>query len=204
MSELSGATTLSTISQTPFSLEMPLSRAAFSTTIPIGNYATMIGGQFGIYDMENEFQKFNQQYGHSLFKSIYEDLMQTMQNMVGKTKMNLTDKTREKIGDKLNKFKAAEENLMNSLSSLIQKNRLYQASMGTINPYVDNPSDYEAILAKHSNLLQLDASFKRKATDLINIFQLIQETMANKFESSTEPVAKDRPMTMGFHYPKKS
>jgi hypothetical protein len=207
MNELSGANgnaTISSIAGVPLGIEMPLNRYGFMSPAPFGGLMSQFGGS-DIFEAEREYQNIYQPYGYILFQDIYNDLLHTMENLVGKKRMSLTENTRGKIDGQLDKFKKTEEELRKSLINLIERNKLYQASHGHINSYVDDKNKYAAILAKHSNLLSLSNAYNRKAVNLIDYFQTISKAILNKIEDgSTTGTAQastyERPITMGYHY----
>ena len=206
MNELSGSNasaTISTIASIPLGIEMPLSRQGFASPLPFGGLVSQFGG--GLYDTELELQNMNQQFGYNLFADIYQDLVYTMDNLVGKKRMKLTENTRNNISEKLEKFRKIEEEIRKSLVNLIERNKLYQASRGHVNSYIDDNAKYAAILSKHSNLLNLSGAYNRKAVNLIDLFQTISKALLGKIEdtgttSATNTSTYARPMTMGYHY----
>jgi hypothetical protein len=207
MNELSGAkasTTISSIASVPLGIEMPLSRQGFMSPLPFGGLVPMLGGA-GIFETEMQMNNLNQPYGFVLFEDIYKDLLHTMGNLVGPKRVKLTENTRNKIETKLHTFKEAEQALMKSLKNLIERNKLYQASRGHVNSYVDDQGQYAAILSKHSNLLNLSSAYNKKAVNLVDLFQTIANAILTKIETpaasgATSGSAYQRPMTMDYHY----
>ncbi|XWV25147.1 hypothetical protein QJ856_gp0626 [Tupanvirus deep ocean] len=215
MNELSGVNagaTISAIANVPLGIEMPLSRYGFANPVPFGGLVPMAGGS-GIFETEQEMQNLYQPYGYNLFNDIYRDLLHTMANLVGKDrdiKLGLTDSTRSRIESKLETFRQSEKALIDSLKNLVERNKLYQASRGHVNSYIEDPNKYAAILSKHSNLLNMSSAYNRRAINLIDLFQTIAKTILGKIDEtnkasigSTES-SYHRPMTMGYHFTKKT
>lgn len=203
MNELSGSTArsmISNIANVPYGIEMPLSRFGFDSPLsPFQHFSSMMGG-IGVYETEFNLQNLTGQYGYQVFNDIYNDLKNTMRNLVGKERMKLTEKSESKIQQKLENFRATEEALVKSLQNLIEKNKLYQASNGHINPYVEDERQYAAILAKHSNLLNLSSAYNKRAVNLIDMFQTISNAILDKFDSGKgSTTGYQRPITMGYH-----
>ncbi|XWV26409.1 hypothetical protein QJ857_gp0660 [Tupanvirus soda lake] len=215
MNELSGVNagaTISTIANVPLGIEMPLSRHGFASPIPFGGLLPMAGGS-GIFETEHEMQNLYQPYGYNLFNDIYKDLLHTMANLVGKDrdiKLGLTDSTRSRIESKLENFRQSEKALIESLKNLVERNKLYQASRGHVNSYIEDPNKYAAILSKHSNLLNLSSAYNRRAVNLIDLFQTIAKTILGKIDETNKGSvghsgsSYNRPMTMGYHFTKKT
>lgn len=206
MNELSGANApsmISAVASVPLGIEMPLARPGFMSPVPLASSISMLGG--GIYDTETELKNINYQYGHTMFEQIYNDLISTMKSMTANNKnIKLTYTTEAKIQSKLDRFRQIEDELRKSLIGLIERNKLYQASRGYINPY-DVPYDtndakFAAVLSKHSNLLNLSAAYNKKAINLIDLFQTIAKAILGKMDDSGKSASGyERPMTADYH-----
>lgn len=178
INDLSGAkvsTTVSDIVQMPAWLQTPFNRNAFVTTSPISGFGIIQRG--GIFATMSELEKLHEPQGHKLLSDIYADIENTMANMTGTHRTELSKKTREHIKNKLESFREEEYKLREALKTTIEQNKLYQASRGNVNPYGDN---YAAVLAKHSNLLHHGSSYNRKAINLIDVFQSISKALIEK------------------------
>lgn len=213
MNELAGANAPAMLSSMnmPLGIEMPLSRYAFQTPLPFGG----IGSQFGgLYEVEREFSNLEQQYGYKMFNDIYKDLLNTMGNLTGNQRIRLTENTTNDVKRKLDNFRKTEDELRKSIIELIEKNKLYQASRGHVNPYVEDNAKYAAIMAKHSNLLEVGGAYNRRAVNIIDLLQTISKAIINKLETGSDPSTGAintgatgtssryyRPMTTGYHYP---
>lgn len=188
-----GYSTISNIANIPIGINMPFNRSSFISPIPTLSQVTMFGGS---YSVEAELKDSNYPLGYAMFDQIYKDLISTMKQASMKTKLSST--TQDNIQQKLERFKETEEALRKSLINLIERNRLYKASQGYINPYTENDEQFEALLKKHSNLLQLSSTYNKKAINLIDVFQ----TIANAVLSKTNPVETSdykRPLSMQYY-----
>jgi hypothetical protein len=201
MNDLAGTrvpNTISLVAHTDNNINMPLSRIAFNSPIPSTYYVTMRGGN--IEGTENELKNINQHYGHGLFKVIFDNLLQTMKGLSGEKKMMLKKETERKINEKLAKLKETEDELRNSLVRLLKKNQLYQASRGYVDAFsITDEADLEAVLRKHSNLLNLGAAYNRRAINIIDIFQTLAMAILNKLQETTQEPKYERPLTMSYH-----
>ncbi|AGF85380.1 hypothetical protein QJ854_gp402 [Moumouvirus goulette] len=187
---------ISNLASVPVGIQMPLSRSAFVTPSPFGNYIpVMTGGQF--YELENELKNINGQYGFTLFNQIYQDLLETMKSLQGDRRISLSTHTQEQINEKLENFKKAEEALRESIIKINERNKLYQASRGYVNPFNVPADKLPAVLAKHSNLLQLNAAYNKKAINLIDLFKTISEAIISKLDEGKSMYT--RPLTATFH-----
>lgn len=203
LSGSNGSAMISTIANIPLGIEMPLARPGFVSAIPFNNMIPMHGGN--IYDTEAELRNINSQFGYDMFYQIYQDLVNTMKSMKGDRKIGLTYDTQQNIQGKLDTFKTTEETLRKSLIGLIERNKLYQASRGYINPYdIVDDNKYAATLAKHSNLLNLSSAYNKKAINLIDLFQTIAKAVLGKLDDGVKsgPVVStpgyERPMTADY------
>ncbi|QGR53903.1 hypothetical protein [Moumouvirus maliensis] len=196
LSGINGHAFISNLASVPIGIQMPLSRSAFVTSSPFGNYIpVMTGGQF--YELENELKNLNGQYGYALFSQIYQDLLETMKSMQGDRRISLSTHTQDQINEKLENFKRAEEALRESIVKTIERNKLYQASRGYINP-LNIPADkLPAVLAKHSNLLQLSSAYNKKAINLIDLFKTISEAIISKLDEGKSKYT--RPLSATYH-----
>nr|AEX62853.1 hypothetical protein mv_L648 [Moumouvirus Monve] len=96
LSGINGNAFISNLASVPIGIQMPLSRSAFVTPSPFGNYVPiMTGGQF--YELENELKNINGQYGYVLFNQIYQDLLQTMKSLQGDRRISLSAHTQEQL-----------------------------------------------------------------------------------------------------------
>lgn len=208
----SGPTMVSNIASIPSaSMQMPLNRSAFQTTVPGLNLGIMYGGNQ--YAIGLELQKLSEPYGANLFRSVFEDLKATMNRMGGDKErmMKLTQHSQNMIAQKLDTFEQLEKDIIQSLGRMIEKNKLYTASYGIVNPY--NVEDYKLkdLLAKHSNLLGLTATYNKKALNLIDIFRTFTTALIGKMEEKTPTQEYTRPLNMGlredfdkYHVPQQS
>nr|QZX43172.1 insulysin insulin degrading enzyme [Mimivirus sp.] len=198
LSGLNGHAFISNIASIPSEIQMPLSRSSFVSPVPFGNFVPiMSGGNF--YELENELKNINNQYGYTLFNQIYVDLLETMRSMQGDRKINLSEHTKEQISEKLENFKRAEDALRESVVRTIERNKLYQASRGYINPF-NVPSDkLPAVLAKHSNLLHLSSAYNKKAINLIDLFKTISEAIMSKLGDAESKSMYTRPLSATYH-----
>lgn len=205
MNDLSGVNadlTISTIAKVPTTLQMPLTRFGFEEQMPLGamRMPIMLGGGD---EIQIQVDNLSQTYGYKLFEEIYRDLENTMASLSGSQRMKITEKTRATIKEKLDKLRFAEEDLRKSLKKLIERNRLYQASRGHVDSYVDNDNQYAAILSKHSNLLNLSNDYNRRAVKVIDIMQTISNALLQKLgetETKSSASSYERPMSMNYHY----
>lgn len=205
MNDLAGTRVPSTISlvakMDASGINMPLSRTAFTSPIPSSSIVAMYGGEGGIYQTEDELKNINKQYGHGLFKLIFENLLQTMQGLSGEKKMRLKEETKRKINEKLDKLKQTEDELRKSLVNLLKKNQLFQMSRGYVDAFnITNDTDLEIVLRKHSNLLNLGNAYNRRSINLIDLFQTLIMAMVNKLQETPETPGKkyERPMTTDY------
>jgi len=212
LSGSNGASMISSIASVPVNIEMPLSRQAFVSSNPLGNISMfpMIGGGTGIYDTEYELQNLNNQYGYMLFDQIFKDLTDIGNDRMGSSKrVKLSDKSYQDIQAKLAKFKNLEVEIRKALANTIERNKLYQNSHGYINPYdVENGNQLKALLAKHSNLMNLSTAYNKKAINLIDLFQTITKAILGKIDNSsrndiyqndTSQSKYERPLTGNYH-----
>jgi len=214
LNELAGPQTarlISNISSLPFGIQASLNRPAYVSPVPIISSMPLYGGAGNISMVEEELQRIHQPYGYSLFKTIFENLIQTMSHMVsGNKNIKLRESNVQTIEDKLERFKLLEKKLNEELIELIEKNKLYQASHGLINPFTNQITDGElskselaALMEKHSNLLKLSTTYKQKTNNMIDILTTIIRAMLDKFEKSQtgtllNPTA-ERPMISTYH-----
>ena len=207
MNDLAGSqakSTVSNVARIPSSIEMTLNRNTFSHPYTFGQNI-----QFGgIYETSSNLANLGRD-GHRLLSDIYRDIENTMMNINGPNRMELTNSTKEKIKNQLDSFQEAEEKLRKSLKSLVERNKLYQASRGHINAYNDDDAKYAAILAKHSNLLDAGYAYNRKAVNIIDLFQTINKVLLGRLmdeDKNDENKTKYyRPLSTGFtHYGKKN
>ena len=203
---------ISTMANIPLGIEAPFARPGFINPVPFGfgNLVPMNGG--GLFDTDLALQNLNYQYGYGVFDQIYKDLQGAMANIspTGDRRMKLAEHTHKDIIAKLENFRKTEEAVQKSLANLVERNRLYHASRGHVNAYLENPGEYATVLAKHSNLLSLSSAYNRRAVNLIDLFQTITKAVLNKMEegkkvgsvlNTGDPNALspiERPLTMGY------
>lgn len=205
------ASMISTISSVPFGLNMPLARPGFvnpQTFAQFVPFGSMRGGSPAMpytNDIENDLKDISAQYGYGLFEQLYKDFVSTMESLQSGKKMCLSSNSKDSIKRKLDEFKVCEDNFRKTIVRFMEQNKLYQASRGHINPYVDNEDDYKAILAKHSNLLETGNVYNKKAMSMIDLFQVISKAILGKLEESKSDNQKSvtkitRPMTPDYRY----
>ncbi|CAH6420295.1 Hypothetical protein MVR_LOCUS94 [uncultured virus] len=202
INDLSGAkagTMMSDIAGIPTDLQFSLNRNAWTTPYPFGNlgaFGIMQSG--GFFTTAFEVDKIHEPQGYKLFTDIYKDIERTMTGMTGTTRTELTKSTRDKINNKLESFRVAEEALRTSLSDYEKKKRIWEGTRGNANPFTDY---FPYVADKHSNLLNVSSTYNRRAVNLIDIFQAISQALLGKVqETNGKPVGYYRPMTMGYNY----
>lgn len=188
-----GYNTISNVANIPLGINMPFNRSSFISPIPSLSQVTMYGGS---YSVETELKNSDYPLGYVMFDQIYKDLISTIKQAAAKTKLSST--TQDNIQQKLERFKETEEALRKSLINLIERNKLYKASQGYINPYTENEEQFEALLKKHSNLLQLSSTYNKKAINLIDVFQTIANAVLSK-TTPTETSDYKRPLSMQYY-----
>lgn len=222
--EISGSnahSVISNITGVPLGIEMPLNRSMFTYPTPYYGVTSSIaiGGatNSAVYGLEEQLQSINYGYGYRLFNSIYEELLNVMQNMTKTSTIGQRDKScngpqrtyrsihlknesKMEIENKLEKFRKLEEDLRKQLVSLVKKNQLYQASRGYVNPYKVPDEDFESVLKKHSNLLNLSAAYNKRAINLIDVFQTISKAIISKLEENNPGVGMGVTTTNGSLY----
>jgi len=62
---------------------------------------------------------------------------------------------------------------------------LFRASRGQIDPFKLNQREFEQILTKHSNLLDLGNKYNKRATNLIDIFQTMINAIIDKLKEKS-------------------
>lgn len=206
----------------PYDVGMPFNRSAFTSVNPFGPFSAFSGSssvlsplsQFGGDDkFSTELQNINEQFGYALFKQIDQNLTETMRHLTSGNKMRYKSATRNDIDKYLESFKAIEAQLRDSLSQFLQRNRLYQASKGHIKAYEVPQDKWEDIATKHSNLLQLNNVYNKKAINLIDIFQAVISAIQGKMgqdaniqlgqtpQISQASTPYYRNLNMGYHKP---
>ena len=211
MNEITGAKgpgMMASITGVPIGIEMPLARPGFTyPSLPMSNYfpgISMYGG--GLWDTDYQLQNLNQQYGHQLFSDIYNALIRTMGNFKGNPKINLADKSRDRIEQKLSSFKTAETDLRKEIINFMEQNKLYQASRGYVDPFkIEKEGDLKAVMQKHSNLLNQSRTYNQRAMNMIDLFQTIANAILEKISGVKPQSASDlqapsihRPLNPGY------
>lgn len=215
MNELNGTsskTTISNISSVPFGTEMPLTHYGFTTRIPMFANHSQFGGVQNILDTGYELKKLNQPVGYTLFNDIFTDLTRTMQNSLGKDRMQLTNKSFSDIRQKLDRLKDTEIELRKSLIDLIERNKLYQATHGYVDTFSQNSKDFKTLQEKHSNLINLGNAYSRRSVNIIELFQTVANAIVDKIDKSSpqntsqneQQSLYDRPISMGYIGKKKN
>lgn len=200
MNELVGSNApamISTMSSIPLGIEMPFSRPGFVSPLPFNNFIPMVGGGNGYYIYEQQLKDNSFQYGYSLFDAIYKDLLGTMSSMTDNKKLRLSGGTQDKIKKKLENFKQVEDELIKLMRMAIEQNKLTQASHGYIDGFItDDRAKLNALLSKHSNLLNVSSAYNKKAINLIDLFQAIAKAVLGKLDTNeaTGP-SYQRPMS---------
>ncbi|AHA45417.1 hypothetical protein HIRU_S511 [Hirudovirus strain Sangsue] len=185
----------------PHDTNMPFTRIGFTSTVPLLNKVPMFGGDGGIYNLQNQLNNLNNPVGYNMFHQIYKDLLNTMGNIGDSRCIRLSSNTQARCEDKLESFKNAEIELNKCLNRLIERNKIYQATRGRIDLNRVPPENVAAVLEKHSNLLNMNSAYNKKAVNLIDIFQTIAKAIINKVEEGAPKQTVERPLTMGFHNP---
>ena len=201
LNDLSGArgsSLISTVSNIPFDINMPLSRQGFVLQNPSVASLSMFGGNPNGITLD--LQNLKTEYGYLIFKQLFDNLEYTMSRMLKSKKMRLSTPSRQNIVAKLEKLRMTEQKFNEGVTDLIKRNELYQASRGYVDSFGVEPNDFESILKKHSNLLNLSASYNKKAINLIDLLQQIANTMNAKLVEEEKTVKYERPLTMGYHY----
>ena len=201
LNDLSGArgsSLISTVSNIPFDINMPLSRQGFVLQNPSVASLSMIGGNPNRITLD--LQNLKTEYGYLIFKQLFDNLEYTMNKMLKNKKMRLSTPSRQNIVAKLEKLRMTEQKFNEGVTDLIKRNELYQASRGYVDSFGVEPNDFESILKKHSNLLGLSASYNKKAINLIDLLQQIANAMNTKLVKEEKMVKYERPLTMGYHY----
>lgn len=185
MNDLAGAqgqTFISSVASTPFGIEMPLARPGFVNSLsPLNVFVSQVGGTY----TEQTWKEINSHYGYDMFKNIYDHLCLTLGAKDGNCgkDVRLSNNTKNKIDKSLNTFKTTEEELRKEMISLLELSRVYGLSQGHIDPrQIDDEAKLRAVLAKHSNLLDLSSAYNRRAINLIDTFQAIASAVIGKLD----------------------
>lgn len=199
-----GSGIISNIAKMPLGIDMPFGRPGFVSPVPQQNFLPMFGGFTGIYETESDLQNLNAYYGYTMFNQLYQDLISTMDSLVGK-KIRISGDSKSGIELKLENFRKLEEEIRHAISSMIEKKKLQQASRGYIDPEkIKTDDELAAVFAKHSNLLRMSAAYNKKATNLIDYFRTITEAILGKITETGKQTTfgYERPLTMGYHIKK--
>lgn len=197
-------TTISNITSVPRGTNMPLTHFGFDFPVPLNqfNQFGQFGGNTNIIDTHASLQQINEPLGYLIFNDIYRDILQTMTSTFGENKMKLSSDTIQKIETKLNNLKTNEVELKKSLADLIQRNKLFQATRGFVNPFNANDKEFEELKKKHANLLNLGNSYNRRATNMIEYFQTMIDTILKRIDEidkkNNNHSGYNRPLISGY------
>lgn len=170
------STIISNVANTPLGITSQFNRIRFSSSFPVTSYSNMMM-RGGNENVEEELKKVSELYGYKLFNDIYQNILQMMgsfgtsKGCPSRKKIKFSDRTKNSIQAALEGLKEAEQNAIKSISNLVERNKLYQASNGYIDAYNIPEENLPAILAKQSNLLKAGYNFNKKASNIIDVFQ---------------------------------
>ena len=192
LSGFNGETLLSSIYNTP-SLSMPLNRSVFVSSNP-RIIRQMYGGNG---PFEESLKNYSQNYGSVIFTSWFDEIkniMTSLSNKNQKYRVRIQKDTDEKIQQKLENFKKAEEKILELLQEVIHRKHLFNNSYGRLDigqihrgeNYEKEREDRRLALEKHSNLLKLMNVHQRRAINLTDIIRTLAEAVAEKYESKKD------------------
>lgn len=183
------------IINTPSNLSSFFNTRAFN----MGLSGAMFGGFDNVASAAQALQAMNlQSYygGHEYFHNLYEQVINSME-LFGNG-LTLSKNAKDKVNDKLQKFKDAEETLVKEIKEFHEKVQVYKASRGQIDPFSLKDDEWKSIEQKHASLLQRTNALNNRAVQLIDIIQALNKAMLDKFSGSQQIYA---PLQSGIHYP---
>ena len=186
----------------PPGLESPFSRAGF--TFPMGgptgfqfSSVPVLAGGAGVDRTLDSINSMNQRGGAQLFADMYQSLVQSL-GIFGNTPLSTS--AQASITEKIEKLRATEQEFIEELKGLIEKNKLYQASRGYVNPFGLDSADYKLVAAKHANLLNIGARYNQRASNLVDIFQAMNKYSLDKLGLASTTAAAAQPLDTGSIY----
>ena len=183
-------------------VQMPLNRNVIGN--PHSKYSyEMDGGRIASH-VSNEIELLKTPFAYETFKDIYSQLEGAIKLFDGAT---IATKTTDEINTKLEKLKNDEVELQESLLNFYKRIELFKASGGKINPFNTDNEEFKYLLKKHAGLLQQDAAYTRRATNLLDVYNTLAkaiEEMARSYTNSKNGNERvHRPLNRSYTFKKR-